>query len=142
MDLSSQRIRVAIAIALLGGVAGMYFILGGCEASKNRSCVGALLALTAAVPGDFSEECRNGPCPKRPEWLAQINGANGWTTRRKCPKVGKYSIEIKETGELDDWKTYRVSCSVHGDLEKAKALIDRGTYDQLRNLLPVAYRPD
>jgi hypothetical protein len=137
-----HQLRIGIAVALLFGVAGMYFILGGCETSKNRSCVGALLALTAGVPGDFSEECRNGPCPKREEWLAQVNGPNGWSKRRKCPKGGTYSIEIKDKGELDDWKSYRVVCTAHGDLEKAKVLIDKSTYDQLRSLLPVAYRPD
>jgi hypothetical protein len=138
----SHQIRVAIAASLVLGVGAMYFILGGCETSKNRSCVGALLALTAGIPGDFSEECRNGPCPKRAEWLAQITGPNGWTKRRQCPKGGTYSVEIKEAGELDDWKSYRVACSVHGDLQKAKTLIDKSTYDQLRSMLPVAYRPD
>ena len=141
MNRAGRTMAAGVAAALGIGVIAMYFVLGGCEATRSRSCVGALLAITAGVAGDFSEECRNGPCPERRDWARLINEAK-WTQRRKCPKGGTYSIEIAPAGELDSWKTYHVKCTVHGDLETAKKLIDKQTYDQLRNLVPVAYRPD
>lgn len=143
MKRAGSTYSVGIAVALGCAVIGMYFIMGGCETSKNRSCVGALLALTAGIPSDFNEECRGGACPKRDEWRATINATTpgAWAQRRKCPKGGTYTIEVAQAGELDDPKTYRVVCSVHGDLNTAKKLIDPGTYEQLKTMIPVAYRP-
>ena len=142
MNFTNQGIKLGVPLACLVGVVAMYFVLGGCEESKNRSCVGAMLAMTSGCAGGYDQYCKDGGDPKRESYFKEITGPNGWLNRRKCPKGGTYTIETTESTDLDSPKAYRVVCSAHGDLAKAKTTIDKDTYERLKSMLPIATRPD